>query len=476
MIWPRFLKALLSSLLGMEEHNKTAQTILAVDSDHDFLNWVAKHLQVPGEVEVLSCDNAQKAVKVVQKTQVDVILSNFTLQPFDGLELLRQAKASDKNVVSILYTNSPSTSQIIDATQNGARDILRKESMPFELRNSAESALQFSESLRSSAEKKTDMPKLDGRVKMIGVSKPIQDVFKIIGRVAQSEAPVLIIGESGTGKELVAHAIHEYSPRRKNEMVALNCGAIPDNLLESELFGHEKGSFTGAHARRIGRFEQSDQSTLFLDEIGDMPHSVQVKLLRILQEGTFSRVGSNETLKTDVRIIAATNKDLSTEVAEGRFREDLYYRLNVIDIQLPPLRERLDDIPVLAEFFLQRITRKQGMAQIKLSEQAIESLKLHNWPGNVRELENTIARACALSATDLLLPEDIPFTKSAFENDAKIRESLTTLLLKAPKDNGNVLKWVQDALIDIVIKENEGDLKEAANSLGITAAELKALR
>ena len=452
------------------------QTILVVDSDHDFLEWATKHLEVPGDVRVLRCDHAEKAVKVLQKTQIDLILANLMIQPFDGLEMLKQAKATDKNAVIILYTDSPSTAQIIDATQLGARDVLRKESMPFELRNAVEDALQFAEQLRSSSEKKTAMPKLDGRVKMIGVSRPIQGVFKTVGKVAQSEAPVLIIGESGTGKELVAHAIHEFSPRRNNEMVALNCGAIPDNLLESELFGHEKGSFTGAVTRRIGRFEQSDQSTLFLDEIGDMPHSVQVKLLRILQEGTFSRVGSNETLKTDVRIIAATNKDLTNEVAEGRFREDLYYRLNVVDIHLPPLRERSEDIPVLAEFFLQRITKKRGMAQIKLSERAIESLKLHTWPGNVRELENTIARACALSSTDLLLPDDIPFTKAAFQDDAKIKDALKALLNNAPANGGNLIKWFESELVKVTLEENDGDLKEAANILGLSTAELRAIQ
>jgi len=460
----------------MATSTQNLQTILAVDTDVDFLEWVTKHLQVPNEVQVLRCDHSEKAAKVIQKTRVDLLLAGFNLQPFDGLELMRQARAIDKNIVTILYTHAPSTAQIINATQQGARDVLRKESMTFDLRSAAESALSISESLRSSLEKKTEVPKVDGRVKMIGVSRPIQGVFKTVGRVAQAEAPVLIFGESGTGKELVANAIHEYSPRRNKEMIALNCGAIPDNLLESELFGHEKGSFTGAANRRIGRFEQSDQSTLFLDEIGDMPHSVQVKLLRVLQEGTFSRIGSNETLKTDVRIIAATNKNLATEVAEGRFREDLYYRLNVVDIHLPPLRERVDDIPVLAEYFLQRITKKQGIAQIRLSDKAINLLKSHNWPGNVRELENTIARACALSTSDLLLPEDIPLTKSAFEHDARLNEALKSILHHALADETNLIEWTKKALIDVALKESSGDIKEAAVLLGLSSAELKALQ
>ncbi len=216
---------------------------------------------------------------------------------------------------------------------------------------------------------------------MIGVSRALQEVFKLVGRVARTDAPVLIVGESGTGKELVAKALHEYSPRRQQEMITINCGAIPENLLESELFGHEKGSFTGAIARRAGRFEQADGGTLFLDEIGDMPLTIQVKLLRVLQDGTFSRVGANETLTTDVRIIAATHKNLAEEVAAGRFREDLYYRLNVVEIRIPPLRERLEDIPLLAEFFLQRITKKNGMARIRLTAEAINTLQSHYLAG-----------------------------------------------------------------------------------------------
>ena len=213
--------------------------------------------------------------------------------------------------------------------------MLRKESLAFELRPVVESALQTQDDRRSAGQPDAEMPKHDGRVKMIGVSRALQEVFKLVGRVARSDAPVLIAGESGTGKELVAKAMHEYSPRRQKEMITINCGAIPENLLESELFGHEKGSFTGAIARRAGRFEQADGGTLFLDEIGDMPLSIQVKLLRVLQDGSFSRVGANETLTTDVRIVAATHKNLTDEVAAGRFREDLYYRLNVVEIKIP---------------------------------------------------------------------------------------------------------------------------------------------
>ena len=325
------------------------QTILIVDQDHDFLEWATKHLTANG-LRILRCDNADNAVKVVEKTPVDLVVADVQLQPFDGLELLSRLRQTSPTTLVILTTGFPSTGQVIEATQRGAHDVMRKEALPFELRPVVESALQTADDRRSAEQPAAEMPSLDGRVKIIGVSRALQDVFKIVGRVARSDAPVLVTGESGTGKELVAKAIHEYSPRRQQELIAINCGAIPENLLESELFGHEKGSFTGAIARRAGRFEQADGGTLFLDEIGDMPLSVQVKLLRVLQDGTFSRVGSNETLSADVRIVTATNKILSSEVAAGRFREDLYYRLNVVEIRLPPLRERAEDIPLLAEF------------------------------------------------------------------------------------------------------------------------------
>ncbi len=386
-------------------------TLLLVDPDLDFLDWSTKHLSAKN-LRVLRCDNAANAVKVIEKTPVSVVVAAMELEPFDGMELLGRILQQSPQTLVILTAGFPTTGQIIEATQRGAHDVLRKESLAFELRPVVESALQTQDDRRSAGQPDAEMPKHDGRVKMIGISRALQEVFKLVGRVARSDAPVLIAGESGTGKELVAKAVHEYSPRRQKEMITINCGAIPENLLESELFGHEKGSFTGAIARRAGRFEQADGGTLFLDEIGDMPLSIQVKLLRVLQDGSFSRVGANETLTTDVRIVAATHKNLTDEVAAGRFREDLYYRLNVVEIKIPALRERMEDIPLLAEYFLQRITRKNGMARIRISAEAITTLQSHHWPGNVRELENTIARACALASSQILLPADIPLASA----------------------------------------------------------------
>jgi DNA-binding NtrC family response regulator len=448
-------------------------TLLLVDPDHDFLDWATRHLAAK-DLRILRCDDAAKAIKVVEKTPIAVVVCAMELQPFDGMELVTRITAANPNSLVILTTGFPTTGQVIEATQRGAHDVLRKESLSFELRQIVESAFQTYEDRRSADHTDAPQPMMDGRVKIIGNSRPLQNVFKLVGRVARSDAPVLISGESGTGKELVAKAIHEYSPRRKSEMITINCGAIPENLLESELFGHEKGSFTGAIARRAGRFEQADGGTLFLDEIGDMPLSIQVKLLRVLQDGTFSRVGSNEMLKTDVRIVAATHKNLASEVTRGHFREDLYYRLNVVELRIPPLRERPEDIPLLAEFFLQNITRKNGMARIRLSSEAIATLQQHHWPGNVRELENTIARACALATSSILLPEDLPLTSAPGKPKGDVKHHIDQLLDFAPAD-GNTLAWLEREIAGRALDRAEGNMKQAAASLGIPATRLKEL-
>ncbi len=454
--------------------NSSEDTLLLVDPDLDFLEWATKHLAAKN-LRVLRCDNAANAIKVIEKTAISVVVAAMDMEPFDGMELLGRIMQQSPQTLVVLTAGFPTTGQIIEATQRGAHDVLRKESLAFELRPVVESALQTQEDRRSSFNQPTaEIPKSDGRVKMIGISRALQEVFKLVGRVARSDAPVLIAGESGTGKELVAKAVHEYSPRRQKEMITINCGAIPENLLESELFGHEKGSFTGAIARRAGRFEQADGGTLFLDEIGDMPLGIQVKLLRVLQDGSFSRVGANETLTTDVRIVAATHKNLTEEVAAGRFREDLYYRLNVVEIQIPALRDRLEDIPLLAEYFLQRITRKNGIARIRISEEATAILQSHHWPGNVRELENTIARACALATSNILLPGDIPLASIP----RRLPEGLNTLLdqvIQAAPTDGNLLEWINREVFKRVLEHHSGDLKETAKALRVSPAALRKL-
>ncbi|MGJ8678124.1 MAG: sigma-54-dependent transcriptional regulator [Akkermansiaceae bacterium] len=422
------------------------QTILLVDSDLDYLEWATKHLSAKG-VRILRCDHSEKATKVCATTQVDLIIADLAIQPNDGIKLLSHVRSSHPNTLVVLTAGFPSAAQVIEATQKGAQDILKKEALIFELRPVVETALQSIEHRRVAIQTESNPLAPDSKVKIIGNSRALQDVFKIVGRVARTDAPVLVSGESGTGKELIANAIHEYSPRAKSAFIAINCGAIPENLLESELFGHEKGAFTGAINRREGLFEQCDGGSLFLDEIGDMPTPVQVKLLRVLQDGSFSRVGGHETQKSDVRIIAATNKNLSEEVSKGNFREDLFYRLNVVEIHLPPLRARMDDIPLLANYFLSTIIKRNGIPPIQLSAEAMEHLKHHHWTGNVRELENTIARACALTTNDLLLPSDIEFTRTFKEESTAedTKKILTKLLAAAPKGVDRA-QWINDQL------------------------------
>lgn len=446
--------------------------LLLVDQDLDYLEWATKHLHAQG-LNILRCDSADKALKVVQKTAIDVVICDLKLAPFDGLQLLERIRAHSPETITILTAVTPTTTQIIEGSQKGALDVLRKESLAFELRQVVESALQNVDQRREMGPSSSERPGLTGKATIIGVSRPLQNVMKVVGRVAQSDAPVLISGESGTGKELVARSIHAYSPRRKREMLVINCGAIPENLLESELFGHEKGAFTGAIARRAGRFEDCHESTLFLDEVGDLPASVQVKLLRVLQDGTFSRVGSNEVQTTDVRIVTATNKDLAKEVSDGRFREDLYYRLNVVEIGIPPLRERQEDIAILAEFFLDRIARKNGTARMRLTGEAIEHLQKHNWPGNVRELENTMARACALASSDILMPEDIPIGKNPASLNGNLNDALALILDLSGQGGQNALDFVRDELIRHTMDHCDGNVREAARLLGVSQATLK---
>ncbi len=424
------------------------QTILLVDSDIDYLEWATKHLDAEG-LRILRCDHAEKAAKVCDTTDVDLVIADIPLQPFDGLVLLRRIRAAHPGILVILTDGFPTTSQVIEATQQGAQDILKKEALTFELRPVVENALRELDQRRAAIDTKSSLNNPQGKVKIIGNSRALQDVFKIVGRVARTDAPVLVSGESGTGKELVANAVHEYSPRAKNEVIAINCGAIPENLLESELFGHEKGSFTGAINRRAGLFEQCDGGTLFLDEIGDMPSSVQVKLLRVLQDGTFTRVGSNELQKSDVRIVAATNKNLAEEVSKGNFREDLFYRLNVVEIHLPPLRARTDDIPLLADHFLRLTIKRNNIPPMRLSAEAMDHLKNHRWPGNVRELENTIARACALASNEVLLPSDIEFTKTFDDSEKGVQDPTVTALkqlAQAAPEGKDRAEWIAEQL------------------------------
>ena len=460
------------------------QSILVVDPDTDFLAWV-QHQLGTASTRVITATKSDEALKIFGREDPDVLLTETHLQPFSGQELLIKVRQRDPNAIVILMSGFGTTQAVIESMKLGAFDFVRKEALPFTLKAVVDAALKAQAEMKSATTFKPQLTVDEHQDSIVGKSAAMQQVFKIIGRVAHSDAPVMITGESGTGKELVARAIHHYSGRSAKTFIAINCAAIPEQLLESELFGHEKGAFTGAIGARVGRFEQANGGTLFLDEIGDMPLALQGKILRVLQGGEFSRVGANETLKTNVRVVAATNKNLEQEIAVKNFREDLFYRLNVVRLQLPPLRQRTEDVRLLAEYFLQKVAAQKMLPRLQLSEEAVRVLEAHSWPGNVRELENTIQRACVLATSDLLTPRDIPLglaeaieppaEGAAAAAPAQTTEAAIEVLLKAAQADPDVqlLPWLEREFTMYAMTATKGNQVRAAKLLGITRATLR---
>lgn len=459
----------------------TIHKILIVDPEEEFLDWAKRHLAAK-DTEVTGVTDATAAVDWCKKNRPAVVVAELVLDPFTGLDLLKKLRLEDPNALVILTTGSPPTSALIEAMKIGGYDFLRKSALAYELRPVVESAIQTHE---AACNPKTGAPKIlvessSAGETMIGESSAMQEVFKLVGRVSRSDAPVLITGESGCGKEVVARAVHQFSNRAAKPFVGLNCAAIPESLLESELFGHEKGSFTGAMQQRIGRFEQCDGGTLFLDEIGEMPVLIQSKLLRVLQEGEFSRVGGNQNLRTNVRIIAATNRQPEQAIEAGTFREDLFYRLNVVRIHLPPLRERIADIRPLAEFFLRRISKQRPGRSLQFSEGSLLMLESYNWPGNVRELENVVQRAAVLATGSILMPKDIPLgmdgdpdrPNPAENAENPLDKALDRIFDDAAAGGTKVLAAVEAVAVAKALSFTGGDLAKAAQLLGITKAAL----
>jgi two-component system, NtrC family, nitrogen regulation response regulator GlnG len=453
--------------------------IYIVDQDSDFSQWAVSHLKAPG-VELVAFSKGEEAIAAYQKQPADLVLIEVRLEGLSGIDTLKKFRLIDPNSMVILFSALIMNNQMIEAMRLGAYDVLHKEKLPYELRTVVESALRSSEARRATREQTAEVNPQNIQETIIGRSAAMQDVFKMIGRVSRTDAPVMVTGESGCGKELVANAIHKFSARSLKEFVGINITAIPENLMESELFGHEKGAFTGAVVSRVGRFEQCDGGTLFLDEIGDMPLSVQSKLLRVLQEGQFSRVGGNQTIKCDVRILAATHKDLEREVQNGNFREDLFYRLNVVRIHIPPLRERRDDVLVLAEYFLHRQSQRKRGVQMRLTEDALALLVAYDWPGNVRELENTLQRACALCHSDVLLPSDIPIGSSGIRHSgasntlSRMRDCLSMLMsLSKSAQDVDLMPWIEKELIKIAYKNYGENIDAVAQHLGVSAEVIK---
>jgi len=434
--------------------------LLILDDDVTTLNLL-KNFFAESTMDLYLESDAARALDCMKKEHPNVALLDLRIPGSNGMEILRQAKSIDPGMSVIIMTGYTSTQTAIEAMKSGAFDIVSK---PFDLNN-----------LKKLVQKAMESNQLSRKVRftrniahlseapfdedlMVGSSPEMMEIWKMVGRVADSVATVLVTGETGTGKELLARAIYTNSVRRNRPFLAVNCAALPENLLESELFGHEKGAFTDAHSRKIGKFEQCSGGTIFLDEIGEMSLTNQGKLLRVLESQEFERVGGNETIKVDVRVIAATNRSLLTAVKEKTFRLDLFYRLRVITFFLPPLRERPEDIPLLIDLFLRKYSHKHGKPVKELSQEAYDLLQNYRWEGNIRELQNAINSAIVLSSGSVLTPEDFP-ELNCVDDVAKMVGQLSD-----STPHVELFRTILGPIFDSICRKNRGNVYDAVNS------------
>ena len=415
--------------------------------------------------EVYVAEDSASAIELLESETFDVLLTDFRLpNNEDGMKLIGRAKTLPKQPICILMTAYGSEELAVEALKHGADDYLAKGRMQIdELETRIARALRLRSLESENQTLKQQLNKKFGLENIIGESEPMQRVMDIVRQVAPARATVLIQGESGTGKELLAKAIHQLSPRSVKPMVTVHCAALSPTLLESELFGHEKGAFTGAHERRIGRFEQAEGGTLFLDEIGEVDETTQVKLLRFLGERSFERVGGNKTLSADVRVVAATNKNLKKLVGIGEFREDLYFRLNVVELWAPPLRDRLNDVPLLALNFLSEFAIENTKAITDFTAEALEAMIRYNWPGNVRELRTAVEHAVVLSKSEMIQLTDLPHSvqsRGVIQNEVQLNNPII--------EKGVTLEEAEKQLIVRTIKDCRGNRTAAAKKVGIS--------
>jgi nitrogen regulation protein NR(I) len=461
------------------------ERILIVDDDLSLCHFLTKALSQKG-YQVIPCHSGREALEVVRGRETDLILLDNKLPDRNGLEILKEIKRDHPKVSVIIMTAFGTTGTAIEAMRFGAFDYILK---PFELDEISELVAKGLEA-HQLMKRAVAIPALseykEDSDQMIGKSKVMQEVYKLIGQVSESDVTVLIRGESGTGKELVARAIYQHSRRRDRPFLAINCAAIPETLLESELFGYEKGAFTGANKRRIGKFEQCDKGTILLDEIGDMSLSTQAKILRVLQEGEFERIGGNETIKVDVRLLTSTNRKLEELIKEGKFREDLYYRLKIMSIMLPPLREHKEDIKELTEYFFHLYNRQLGTKVSHIDPFVFEKLVSYSWPGNVRELINTINRSLILCKGEVMTVEDIIFDvegeATSFANEEELENTLAKMLAPLFTDilrlwggdlHSNLLEKIEKLLVQKALAETKGNQVQTAKLLGISRNTLR---
>ena len=430
-------------------------TILVVEDDAENRAAMVKVLEA-AEYKVLETDNGQQALDLINEENIDILVTDLRLPVMDGVELLKRAKAMGQDIEVIMITGHGTVEIAVEAIKEGAYDFITKPVKKAQLLRAVEKAAEKQYLSRENRDLRQQLSQSGSR-RIIYASTEMRNITRMVEQVAPSTATILITGESGTGKEVIADAIHAASPRRQKPLIKVSCAALPDTLLESELFGYEKGAFTGANARKEGRFELADGGTLFLDEIGEVSPALQVKLLRVLQDGKFERLGATRTITADVRILAATNKDLHKEVEEKRFREDLFYRLNVINIRIPPLRDRKEDVQLLAMHFLKYYSDKNNKPIESFTEEAMLALSSYDWPGNVRELENAIERAVVFTNGKQIPLSVLPQGVSAF---AESRHSLTFKI-------GTPLRELERKAIDITLHHTRGDKNMAARLLGI---------
>ncbi len=440
--------------------------ILVVD-DEDSIREFLEIMLKKENYEVTTAEDGLRAKEILTKKSFDMVISDLQMPNMTGIELLKHVKESYPDIVFMLITAFGTTESAVDAMKMGAYDYVTKPFKIDEVRLNIANALR-SKSLETEVRiLKKELVKEYSFQNMIGNSAPMHAVFDLIKRVSSAPTNVLITGESGTGKEVVAKAIHYNGPLKDRPFVTVNCGAIPENLMESEMFGHKKGSFTGAIADKVGLFEVADGGTLFLDEIGELPASIQVKLLRAIQERIIRRVGATDDMKIEVRIIAATNRNLEDMVAKGTFRQDLFYRLNVIGIRTPALRERQEDIPILAQHFLAKYNEKMNKSIASISAEAMEIMKGYNYPGNVRELENMIERTVALESGSTILPESLPPMVST-PAGRKMASSNEIEVGDAGLDLDKVMGQIEKELLIKAIHSAGGVKKKAAKLLHIS--------
>lgn len=448
-------------------------SILVVDDEPNYLIVLSELLKDEG-FEVFTASSGVEGLKIIEDVDLDVVITDMQMPGMNGLEFLIEVKKRVPDLPVVVITAFAEVDKAVEAMQNGAFNYLAKPFSNDELIVTINKAASLHLLVRENSRLRKEIKGQSGFSGMVGKNPKMLQVYQLIEKVAPTHASVLITGESGTGKELVAKAIHNNSPRESKPFIAVNCAALSESLLESELFGHEKGAFTGAVVMRKGRFELADHGTIFLDEVGEIPLALQAKLLRILQEKNFERVGGGKTMEVDVRVLSASNKDLREEVAAGRFREDLFYRLNVIPVNLPPLRERMDDMRLLVDFFIEKYKAELGKELLTISQDAMKLLMKLPWEGNIRELENTIERAAILCSNDSIEAEDV-------QPDTLYGEDKTTLgqdidIQQLIPDNtplNDVLYTIENKMLIQALTDTEYVQSRAAEKLGITKSLLQ---